>query len=188
MMTPTQPQPSIATRNLQSAASTAACLLILLIQRSVSKSGFLIVRYACRGLTRVPGLFIHGRAHTYLQTWGPPYDPASKLFDMTYEWGSGEADAVATTNLARFVSVLASRVYLTVGPNVFRLSVARMSQRSIDVMHLSALQQKTTKQRSAGSQLSRTTKNAKTHTRHCSPSCTTKPYSCRSPARRILPS
>ena len=36
----------------------------------------------------------------YSETWGPPYDPTSKLFDMTYEWGSGEADAVATTNLA----------------------------------------------------------------------------------------
>merc|ERR1740138_1897600 len=36
----------------------------------------------------------------YSETWGPPYDPTSKLFDMTYEWGSGEADAVATTNMA----------------------------------------------------------------------------------------
>lgn len=35
----------------------------------------------------------------YSETWGPPYDPTSKLFDMTYEWGSGEADAVATINL-----------------------------------------------------------------------------------------
>jgi len=35
----------------------------------------------------------------YSETWGPPYDPTSKLFDMTYEWGSGEADAVATSNL-----------------------------------------------------------------------------------------
>ena len=33
------------------------------------------------------------------ETWGPPYDPTSKLFDMAYEWGSGEADAVSTTNL-----------------------------------------------------------------------------------------
>jgi len=36
----------------------------------------------------------------YSETWGPPYDATSKLFDMTYEWGSGEADAVATSNLA----------------------------------------------------------------------------------------
>ena len=36
----------------------------------------------------------------YSETWGPSYDPASKLFDMTYEWGSGEADAVSTRNLA----------------------------------------------------------------------------------------
>jgi len=35
----------------------------------------------------------------YSETWGPSYDPASKLFDMTYEWGSGEADAVSTRNL-----------------------------------------------------------------------------------------
>ena len=35
----------------------------------------------------------------YSETWGPPYDPTSKLFDMTYEWGSGEADSVATRNL-----------------------------------------------------------------------------------------
>merc|ERR1719446_72123 len=34
------------------------------------------------------------------ETWGPPYDATSKLFDMTYQWGSGEADAVATSNLA----------------------------------------------------------------------------------------
>jgi hypothetical protein len=33
------------------------------------------------------------------ETWGPPYDATSKLFDMTYEWGSGEADNVATSNL-----------------------------------------------------------------------------------------
>jgi nickel transport system substrate-binding protein len=35
----------------------------------------------------------------YSETWGPSYDPTTKLFDMTYEWGSGEADAVATSNL-----------------------------------------------------------------------------------------
>jgi len=33
------------------------------------------------------------------ETWGPPYDATSKLTDMTYEWGSGEADNVATSNL-----------------------------------------------------------------------------------------
>merc|ERR1712216_711504 len=31
---------------------------------------------------------------------GPSLRPDLDLFDMTYEWGSGEADAVATTNLA----------------------------------------------------------------------------------------
>jgi hypothetical protein len=35
----------------------------------------------------------------YGETWGPSYDATTKLFDMTYEWGSGEPDAAACSNL-----------------------------------------------------------------------------------------
>ena len=52
----------------------------------------------------------------YSETWGPPYDPSSKLFDMTYEWGSGEADAVATTNME------------TMSKAVFKSNVRALSQ------------------------------------------------------------
>jgi nickel transport system substrate-binding protein len=34
----------------------------------------------------------------YTETWGPPYDPTSKMYDWTYE-GSGEADYFAQKNL-----------------------------------------------------------------------------------------
>jgi len=33
------------------------------------------------------------------QTWGPPYDPTSKLWDMTHYWCSGESDAPAVINM-----------------------------------------------------------------------------------------
>ena len=33
------------------------------------------------------------------QTWGPPYDPTSKLWDMTHFWCSGESDAPAVINM-----------------------------------------------------------------------------------------
>lgn len=33
------------------------------------------------------------------QTWGPPYDPTSKLWDMTHLWCSGESDAPAVINM-----------------------------------------------------------------------------------------
>jgi len=33
------------------------------------------------------------------QTWGPPYDPTSKLWDMTHMWCSGESDAPAVVNM-----------------------------------------------------------------------------------------
>ena len=40
----------------------------------------------------------------YSETWGPPYDPTSKLWDMTHGhfsgWCSQEADAPAVTNMA----------------------------------------------------------------------------------------
>ncbi len=35
----------------------------------------------------------------YTETWGPSYDAISKLYDATYDFGSGEADAVVTSNL-----------------------------------------------------------------------------------------
>ena len=36
----------------------------------------------------------------YSETWGPSYDASTKLFDMTYVWGSGEADTVVTSNMS----------------------------------------------------------------------------------------
>lgn len=33
------------------------------------------------------------------QTWGPPYDATSKLWDMTHNWCSGESDAPAVINM-----------------------------------------------------------------------------------------
>ena len=33
------------------------------------------------------------------QTWGPPYDPTSKLWDMTHLWCSAESDAPAVINM-----------------------------------------------------------------------------------------
>jgi ABC-type transport system substrate-binding protein len=33
------------------------------------------------------------------ETWGPNYDPSTKLFDMTYEWGTGEPDAAVTSKM-----------------------------------------------------------------------------------------
>jgi nickel transport system substrate-binding protein len=33
------------------------------------------------------------------QTWGPPYDPTAKLWDMTHLWCSGESDAPAVANM-----------------------------------------------------------------------------------------
>ena len=33
------------------------------------------------------------------QTWGPPYDPTSKLWDMTHNWCSGESDRPAVQNM-----------------------------------------------------------------------------------------
>lgn len=36
----------------------------------------------------------------YSETWGPSYDAYSKLYDAAYDYGSGEADAVVTSNLA----------------------------------------------------------------------------------------
>jgi ABC-type transport system substrate-binding protein len=35
----------------------------------------------------------------YSETWGPSYDAGTKLYDMTYDDGSGEADSAATSNL-----------------------------------------------------------------------------------------
>uniref|UniRef100_A0A7S2CRM7 Solute-binding protein family 5 domain-containing protein n=1 Tax=Octactis speculum TaxID=3111310 RepID=A0A7S2CRM7_9STRA len=35
----------------------------------------------------------------YGETWGPSYDATTKLYDMTYEWGSGEPDTAATLNM-----------------------------------------------------------------------------------------
>lgn len=36
----------------------------------------------------------------YSETWGQPYDPTSKLWDMTHSWCSAEADAPAVSNMA----------------------------------------------------------------------------------------
>lgn len=51
----------------------------------------------------------HGWDIAYSETWGAPYDPTSKLWDMTHGhlsgWCSAEADAPAVTNMASMTVV-----------------------------------------------------------------------------------
>ena len=41
----------------------------------------------------------HGWDLSVSHTWGPPYDPTSKLWDMTHRWCSQESDAPAVMNM-----------------------------------------------------------------------------------------
>ena len=54
----------------------------------------------------------------YTETWGPSYDAVSKLFDATYDYGSGEADAVVTSNMATVTKAQLNTLVSQIGTTI----------------------------------------------------------------------
>jgi len=73
------------------------------------------------------------------QTWGPPYDPTSKLWDMTHFWCSAESDAPAVINMETMtfndfranVRALSTTVNKTVRDNLYSTVLTTLHDEAI---------------------------------------------------------